>query len=151
MQTSMPGKEGPPYAMMPSYITEFQSSPVKIYNHKINSCQTWVLFKDLNWKCVLWFRLWQNLKDGEERLGEIIKGAAACLIEVELATKELHSEQTEDDDEQEEQQKQGCNRTHWVQQRCHQITERVPVPENGQSELIQSHTPQLTKNTHTRV
>lgn len=93
----------------------------------------------------------QNLKDGEERLGEIVKGAAARLIEVELATKKLHSEQTEDDDEQEEQQKQGCNRTHRVQQRCHQITERVPVPENGQSELIQSHTPQLTIKTHTHV
>ncbi|TNN65171.1 hypothetical protein EYF80_024578 [Liparis tanakae] len=23
----MPGKDGPPYAMIPSYITEFQSSP----------------------------------------------------------------------------------------------------------------------------
>lgn len=30
MQTNMPGKDGPPYAMIPSYITEFQSSPVRI-------------------------------------------------------------------------------------------------------------------------
>lgn len=66
-------------------------------------------------ECLLWFRLWQNLKDGEERLGEIIKGAASGLIEVELATKELHSKQTEDDDEQEEQQKQGRDRTHRIQ------------------------------------
>lgn len=95
--------------------------------------------------------MWQNLKDGEERLGEIIEGAAARLIEVELATKELHSEQTEDDDEQEEQQKQGCNRTHRVQQRCHQITERVPVPENGQSESIQSHKLQLTTHPPIRL
>lgn len=143
MQTSMPGKEGPPYAMIPSYITEFQSSPVKIYNHKIKHGSGLKTHE----KCVLWFRLWQNLKDGEERLGEVIEGAAARLVKVELATKELHSEQTEDDDEQEEQQKQGCDRTHRVQQRRHQITERVPVPERGQSALIQSHTPQLTKHT----
>lgn len=51
-------------------------------------------------KCVLW----QNLKDGEERLGEIIKCAASCLIKVELSTEELHSKQTEDDNEEEEQQ-----------------------------------------------
>lgn len=30
MQTTMLGKMGPPYAMMPSYITAFQSSPVRI-------------------------------------------------------------------------------------------------------------------------
>lgn len=139
----MPGKEGPPYAMIPSYITEFQSSPVKIYNQKINPNQTSGL--KTHEVCMLW--LWQNLKDGEERLGEVIEGAAARLIKVELATKELHSEQTEDDDEQEEQQKQGRDRTYWVQQRRHQITERVPVPERGQSALVQSHTPQLTKRT----
>lgn len=30
MHTTMLGKIGPPYAMMPSYITAFQSSPVRI-------------------------------------------------------------------------------------------------------------------------
>lgn len=34
MQTIIPGKLGPPYAMIPSYITEFQSSPVRIYTGK---------------------------------------------------------------------------------------------------------------------
>lgn len=31
MQTTIPEEAGPPYAMMPSYITVFQSSPVKIW------------------------------------------------------------------------------------------------------------------------
>jgi len=30
MQTIMPDDDGPPYAIMPSYITAFQSSPVRI-------------------------------------------------------------------------------------------------------------------------
>lgn len=30
MHTTMLGKMGPPYAMMPSYMTAFQSSPVRI-------------------------------------------------------------------------------------------------------------------------
>lgn len=30
MQTIMPEDDGPPYAIMPSYITAFQSSPVRI-------------------------------------------------------------------------------------------------------------------------
>lgn len=32
MHTTMLGNIGPPYAIMPSYITAFQSSPVRIYN-----------------------------------------------------------------------------------------------------------------------
>lgn len=32
-QTIIPGNMGPPYAMIPSYITTFQSSPVRICTH----------------------------------------------------------------------------------------------------------------------
>ena len=30
METIIPVEEGPPYAMIPSYMTAFQSSPVRI-------------------------------------------------------------------------------------------------------------------------
>lgn len=43
------------------------------------------------------------LEDSEQSLGESVKSAALGLglIKVELATKELHSQQGEDDDEEE--------------------------------------------------
>ena len=68
------------------------------------------------------------LEDGEQRLGEVVEGAAARLVEVELAAEELHAEQREDDDEEEEQQQQGGDGAHGVQQRSHQVTQGVPVP-----------------------
>ena len=34
METIIPVEEGPPYAMIPSYMTAFQSSPVRICGRK---------------------------------------------------------------------------------------------------------------------
>lgn len=64
----MPGKDGPPYAMIPSYITEFQSSPVRICggrnkwnkndkNHEENHVktrpdQTRVIYSIITWNTV---------------------------------------------------------------------------------------------------
>lgn len=49
------------------------------------------------------------LKHSEQRLGEVVKGAASGLVEVELSPKELHAEQGEDDDEEEQQEQQGSD------------------------------------------
>lgn len=69
------------------------------------------------------------LKHSEEGLGKVVKGASLGLglIKVELSTKHLHSQQGEDDNEEEEQQQQGSNGFHGVEQRCHQVTQRLPV------------------------
>ena len=42
MHTTMLGKMGPPYAMMPSYITAFQSSPVRICTQTYRHTDGWV-------------------------------------------------------------------------------------------------------------
>lgn len=57
-----------------------------------------------------------DLKAGEKGLGKSIEGASfrMCLIEVELATKELHPQQSEDNEEEEKQQQQRCNGLHRV-------------------------------------
>jgi len=41
---------------------------------------------------------------------------------VELAAEQLHAEQREDDDEEEEKQQEAGDRSHRVEQRCHQVT-----------------------------
>lgn len=70
------------------------------------------------------------LKDGEEGLGEGIKGASLSvgLVKVELAPKQLHAKKGEDDDKEKEEKQQGGDGLHGVEQRCHQIAEGCPVP-----------------------
>lgn len=68
------------------------------------------------------------LKHSEQRLGKVVKGAAAGLVEVEFSPKELHAQQGEDDDKKEEQEQQGSNGTDRVQQGRHQVGQRVPIP-----------------------
>lgn len=59
MQTSMPGKDGPPYAMMPSYITEFQSSPVRICGERKKCGKKSHLHKENLFHCKEVSALWQ--------------------------------------------------------------------------------------------
>lgn len=70
------------------------------------------------------------LKDSEEGLGEGIKGAplGVGLVEVEFAPKQLHAKQREDDDKEKEEKQQGSNGLHGIEQGCHQIAQRCPVP-----------------------
>ena len=70
------------------------------------------------------------LETGEQCLGKGVKGAAfgLRLVEVELATEQLHAQQGEDDEEEEEQQQQRGDGLHGVQQRCHQVGQGCPVP-----------------------
>lgn len=69
------------------------------------------------------------LEAGEQRLREGVERAALGLrlVEVELAAKQLHPQQSEDDEEEEEQQQQGGDGLHGVQQRRHQVGQRCPV------------------------
>lgn len=119
MQTNMPGKDGPPYAMIPSYITEFQSSPVRICggrnkwnkndrNHEESHIKTRT---DQNRPDQVHLQH-HYLKHCEQRLGEVVKGASSGLVKVEFPSKELHAEQGEDDDEEEEQEQQGSDGAH---------------------------------------
>lgn len=39
MHANIPGEETPPYALIPSYMTTFQSSPVSIWNTVSRLCQ----------------------------------------------------------------------------------------------------------------
>lgn len=70
------------------------------------------------------------LKDSEEGLGEGIKGASlgVGLVKVELAPKQLHAKQGEDDDKEKEEKQQGGDGLHGIEQGCHQIAQRCPVP-----------------------
>lgn len=45
-----------------------------------------------------------------------------------LATKQLHAQQSEDNDEEEEQEQEADDGLHGVEQRHHQVSQRVPVP-----------------------
>lgn len=74
-----------------------------------------------------------DLKAGEERLGERVEGAplGLRLVEVELASEELHAQQSEDDEEEEEQQQQRGDGLHGVQQRRHQVGQSGPVAGKG--------------------
>lgn len=78
-----------------------------------------------------------DLEAGEQRLREGVKGAAfgLRLVEVELATKQLHAEQCEDDEEEEEEQQQGGDRLHGVQQRCHEVGQGRPVSEQTDGDI----------------
>lgn len=135
MQTSMPGKAGPPYAMMPSYITEFQSSPVSICG-EING-RKWFSWVPLSHEesagsaekrtTIISSRTRRHLKHGEQRLGKVVKGAAPRLFEVEFPAEQLHAEEGEDDDEEEEQEQQGSDGADRIQQRRHQVGQRVPI------------------------
>lgn len=55
-QTIIPGNTGPPYAMMPSYITTFQSSPVRICTHT-HQDHVWHHRSSINMQC-LTFMFW---------------------------------------------------------------------------------------------
>lgn len=76
---------------------------------------------------------WPHLKNSEQCLGEGVKGASLGLglVKVELSPKQLHAKQGEDDDKEEEEKQQGCNRFHGIEQGCHQIAQRCPVPVEG--------------------
>lgn len=125
MHTNMPGKDGPPYAMMPSYITEFQSSPVRIYS----MTQTCLIVFPGRIKNKAAGRCWHPhyLKHGEQRLREVVERAASGLVKVKFPSKELHAKEGEDDDEEEEQEQQGSDGADGVEQRSHQVGQRVPV------------------------
>lgn len=68
-----------------------------------------------------------HLKHGEQRLGEVVKGASPGLIKVELPPKELHAQQWEDDDEEEEQEQQGSDGANGVEKWSYKVGKRVPV------------------------
>lgn len=74
------------------------------------------------------------LEAGEQRLREGVEGAAfgLRLVEVELASEQLHAEQSEDDEEKEEEEQQGGNGLHGVQQGGHQIGQSCPMAEQKQ-------------------
>lgn len=57
-----------------------------------------------------------HLEHREKRLREIVKGAplGLRLVEIKLASKQLHPEQGEDDDEEEEQEQQRSDGLHGV-------------------------------------
>lgn len=57
-----------------------------------------------------------HLEHSQERLWEVVEGASLglCLIEIELPSEQLHSQQGEDDDEEEEQQQQRGDGLHGV-------------------------------------
>jgi len=74
-----------------------------------------------------------HLEHSEQRLGKVVKGAASGLVEVEFPPKELHAQQGEDNDEEEEQEQQGCDGTNRVEQRGHQVGQRVPISMTGKS------------------
>lgn len=69
------------------------------------------------------------LKHGEQRLGKVVKGAAPCLVKVELSPKKLHAQQGKNNDEEEEQEEQGGDGSNRVQQGSHQVGQGVPIPE----------------------
>ena len=74
------------------------------------------------------------LEDGEQCLVECVEVVARycdAAVIAELAAEQLHAEQREDDDEEKQQQQQAGDRTHAVDERRHQITQRRPVPAPG--------------------
>ena len=83
-----------------------------------------------------------HLEHGEQGLGEVVEGAPLGdrLVEVELSPEQLHAQQGEDDDEEEEQQQQGRDGADRVQQRRHQVGQRVPVSEGQGAMRIRIHT-----------
>lgn len=85
------------------------------------------------------------LKDSEEGLGEGIKGTSlgVGLVKVELAPKQLHAKQGEDDDKEKEEKQQGGDGLHGIEQGCHQIAQRCPVPatEIENAGLVRSQEP----------
>lgn len=123
----MPGKDGPPYAIMPSYITEFQSSPVRILSQRDNV----VLIKTEAGNGIRKKQKRRSqrcyLKHGEQGLRKVVKGAAPCLVKVELSPKELHAQQGENNDEEEEQEQQGGDGSNGVEEGSHQVGQRVPI------------------------
>lgn len=45
-----------------------------------------------------------------------------------LSSKELHAQQGKDHNKEEEEEEQADDGFHWVEQRHHQIPQRVPIP-----------------------
>lgn len=80
--------------------------------------------------CMCVCRVCCYLEDGDECLREIVEVASSDLLirEVELSSEHLHAQQSEDDNEEEEEEQERCDGADRVQQRCHQVTERRPVP-----------------------
>lgn len=74
-------------------------------------------------------------------MGKVVKGTPLSLgfIKVELSTEHLHAQQGEDNDEEEEQQQQRSNGLHGVEQRSHQVTQRLPVTEKQERERKTRH------------
>lgn len=77
------------------------------------------------------------LETGEQCLRESVKCAAFGLrfIKVELSSEQLHAEQGEDDEEEEKKEQQRGDGLHGVQQRCHQVGQSRPMPEQTESDL----------------
>lgn len=127
MHTTMLGKMGPPYAMMPSYMTAFQSSPVRI-------CQEGEEPRVERQKGEVPTQTSAELGEahleaGEQSLREGVERAPLHLglVKVEFASEQLHSQQGEDDEEEEEQQQKGADGFHGVEQRVHQVGQGGPV------------------------
>lgn len=83
------------------------------------------------------------LEHADEGLGEVVKVAAPHLgvLEVVPSPEELHAQQGEDDDEEEEQQQQGGDGADGVEQGCHQVAQRCPVPEEEVHPVGRRHSP----------
>lgn len=77
------------------------------------------------------------LETGEQRLRESVECAAFGLrfIKVEFSSEQLHAEQGEDDEEEEKEEQQRGDGLHGVQQRCHQVGQSRPMPEQTESDL----------------
>ncbi len=153
MHTTMLGKIGPPYAMMPSYITAFQSSPVRICKEsppkrteKDRQTEwekyhnTWNICVDRSSDIVRHWGDVNHLETSEQSLREGVKSASLhlSLVEVEFASKQLHAQQGEDDEEEEEQEQEGADGFHGVEQWVDQVWQSSPVPANNDKESLRN-------------
>lgn len=75
------------------------------------------------------------LKNSEQRLGKVVKGAASGVVKVEFPPKELHAQQGEDNNEEEEQEQQGGDGANWVEEGGHEVGERVPISMEKKAQL----------------